>query len=52
MQETKFSKNIAGKNYSVYPVYYPIGNGMMNIDKAIEDLNYIIRINFKSQKDR
>ena len=51
MQETKFSKNIAGKNYSVYPVYYPIGNGMMNIDKAIEDLNYIIRTNFKSQKD-
>ena len=24
---------------------------MMNIDKAIEDLNYIIRTNFKSQKD-
>ena len=41
-----FSKNIAGKNYSVYPIYYPIGNGMMNIDKAIEDLNYIIRTNF------
>ncbi len=41
-----FQRNIAGKNYSVYPVYYPIGNGMMNIDKAIEDLNYIIRTNF------
>lgn len=41
-----FSKNISRKNYSVYPVYYPIGNGMMNIDKAIEDLNYIIRTNF------
>ena len=24
---------------------------MMNINKAIEDLNYIIRTNFKSQKD-
>lgn len=24
---------------------------MINIDKAIEDLNYIIRTNFKSQKD-
>ncbi len=24
---------------------------MMNIDKAIEDLKYIIRTNFKSQKD-
>ena len=43
-----FPINIAGKNYSVYSVYYPIGNGMMNIDKAIEDLNYIIRTNFKS----
>lgn len=42
-----FSKNIAGKNYKVYPVYYPIGNGMMNIDKAIEDLEFIIRTNLK-----
>ena len=50
-QHKYFITNIAGKNYSVYPVYYPIGNGMMNIDKAIEDLNYIIRTNFKSQKD-
>ena len=24
---------------------------MMNIDKVIEDLNYITRTNFKSQKD-
>ena len=24
---------------------------MMNIDKAIEDLDYIIRTNLKSQKD-
>ena len=38
-----FSKRIAGKVYPVYPVYYPVGNGMMNLDKAIEDLTYIIR---------
>ena len=50
-RKQSFPRNIAGKNYPVYPVYYPIGNGMMNIDKAIEDLNYIIRTNFKSQKD-
>ena len=25
---------------------------MMNIDKAIEDLNYIIKTNFKSQKNK
>ena len=42
---------ISGRNYTVYPVYYPIGNGMMNIDKAIEDLKYIIKTNTKSPKD-
>ena len=46
-RKQSFPKNIAGKTYNIYPVYYPIGNGMMNIDKAIEDLNYIIRTNFK-----
>ena len=48
---TNYGKNIANNNYKVYPVYYTIGNGMMNIDKAIEDLDYIIRTNLKSQKD-
>lgn len=43
-----FLKNIGGKSYKVYPVYYPIGNGMMNIDKAIEDISYIIKTNFKN----
>lgn len=46
-RKQSFLINIAEKKYNVYPVYYPIGNGMMNIDKAIEDLNYIIRTNFK-----
>lgn len=46
-----FLKNIDGREYKVYPVYYPIGNGMMNIEKAIEDLNFIIKTNTKSQKD-
>ena len=50
-RKQKNIKNIAGKNYKVYPVYYPIGNGMMNIEKAIEDLNFIIKTNTKSQKD-
>ena len=36
-----------GKEYKVYPVYYPIGNGMMNIDKAIEDIKFIIETNKK-----
>ncbi len=30
-----FNKNIAGKDYPIYPVFYPVGNGMMNMDKAI-----------------
>ncbi len=42
-----FIKNIVGKDYKVYPVYYPIGNGMMNIDKAIEDLKFIINENIE-----
>ena len=50
-RKQNFLKNIAGRDYKVYPVYYPIGNGMMNIDKAIEDLNFIIKTNAKSQKD-
>ena len=40
-----FTKEINNKSYQIYPVYYPIGNGMMNIDKAIEDLKYIIENN-------
>ena len=28
--------------YKVYPVYYPVGNGIFNIDKAIEDINWIL----------
>ena len=40
-----FNKNIAGNDYHIYPVFYPVGNGMMNIDKVIEDLNYIIELN-------
>ena len=30
------------KNNKYYPVYYPVGNGIFNIDKAIEDIKYII----------
>lgn len=37
------NKNISGIEYKVYPVYYPIGNGMRNIDKTIEDLYSIIK---------
>lgn len=40
-----YKKKIGNIMYDVYPTYYPIGNGMRNIDKAVEDLNYIIESN-------
>ena len=46
-RKQSFSKNIAGKEYKIYSVYYPIGNGMMNIEKAIEDIKFIIETNKK-----
>lgn len=36
--ELIINKNI----YKVFPVYYPIGNGIFNIDKSIEDIKWII----------
>lgn len=28
--------------YKVFPVYYPIGNGIFNIEKSIEDIKWIV----------
>lgn len=36
--EIEINKNL----YKVYPVYYPVGNGIFNIDKSIEDIKWII----------
>ncbi|MDO4341439.1 MAG: uracil-DNA glycosylase family protein [bacterium] len=30
------------EKYKVYAVYYPVGNGIFNIDKSIEDIKWII----------
>lgn len=38
-RKQSFPKNIARKEYKVYPVYYP-KNEMMNIEKAIEDIKF------------
>ncbi len=38
-RKKKFIKN----GYSFYPVFYPVGNGFMNVDKAIEDIEWIIK---------
>lgn len=37
-----YLKEINGNQYKCYPVYYPIGNGRFNLDKSIEDINWII----------
>ena len=42
VRKQKFNIEIFNNNYPVYCVFYPIGNGMRNIDLAIEDLKYII----------
>jgi len=43
VRKQRFEKQINGKKYNFYSVYYPIGNGRINIDKAIEDLQWIIK---------
>ena len=37
-----FIKEINGNKYKFYSVYYPVGNGSFNIDKAISDINWIM----------
>lgn len=34
-------KQFKKDSFIYYSVYYPVGNGIFNIDKAIEDINYI-----------
>ena len=44
-RKQNYKKEILGSVYEVYPIYYPVGNGMRNIDKATEDLIYILERN-------
>ena len=44
-RKQEFRKEIDGINYKCYAVYYPIGNGRFNIDKAIEDIKWILKTN-------
>ena len=37
-----FEREIDGKVYKFYSVYYPIGNGRFNMDKSIEDIKWIM----------
>lgn len=37
-----FEKVLSKQKYKCFPIFYPVGNGRFNIDKSIEDINYII----------
>lgn len=37
-----FQKEINGRTYKFYSIFYPIGNGRFNINKSIEDIKYIM----------
>ena len=37
-----FLREIGGRVYKFYAVYYPVGNGHFNIDKSIADINWIM----------
>lgn len=37
-----FEKKIGKNSYKCFSVFYPVGNGRFNIDKSIEDINWII----------
>lgn len=41
-RKTYYEKKIKGNVYKIFPVYYPVGNGIFNIDKSIEDIKWII----------
>lgn len=41
VRKQRFDILINKVKYSVYPVYYPVGQGMRNIGKAEEDIKYI-----------
>ena len=43
VRRKKFLKKIDGVVYTFYAVYYPVGNGRFNLDKAIEDVHWIFK---------
>lgn len=45
VRKEKHIKIINSKEYTCYPVYYPVGNGIFNMDKSIEDIKYILKVN-------
>ena len=37
-----YEREIHHIQYKVFPVFYPVGNGIFNIEKAIEDIKFVI----------
>lgn len=46
VRKKEFVRKINNCEYKFYSVYYPVGNGSFNKDKAIEDIRWIIRSMF------
>lgn len=43
-RKVSYKLRVNNKDYPVYPVYYPVGQGMRNIKKAALDMEYIIKM--------
>lgn len=41
-RRTAIKKTINDRSYDVFPVFYPVGQGMRNLGTAIEDIRFII----------
>ncbi len=44
-RQKTFTLRIKDKNFNSYAIYYPVGNGRFNQDKAIEDIKSILKAN-------
>ena len=44
-RKKSFNLILDRKKFKVYPVYYPVGQGMRNIKKVMEDLRWLIKNN-------
>lgn len=42
VRKRSFPLVVGSKEYSVFPVYYPVGQGMRNIGNSIEDIRWIM----------
>lgn len=42
VRKKEFIREIDADEYKMYSVFYPVGNGRFNIDKAIEDIKFIM----------